>query len=186
MHSLIITLLQSNSGKRSIANKRIISIIYHILHNHHSVQIAIIVENIGLNLYMLTKKIKSERFHRKNISLIFLRRCGGENSIAKIALVKKSVQKYWFAIKTNKLFFASILNRNLASRKIRLYAIALRFNCISIQIWVSGRPFSNRFKCKFSLAFNKLSLYLLAISINNNLAVFYANCGNFNLISINL
>ena len=50
-----------------VNEKAVIAAIHHILHNDHAVFVAIIVEQLGLDLDVLAQGIESKLFHLENV-----------------------------------------------------------------------------------------------------------------------
>ena len=121
--------LNANVWQNGINKIVIFATVDHILKYEHTVFIAVIIEDLGLNLDMLSKHIKAELLHFKNVKFISLGSCGEINSIAIISLIKKSVAKNGLAVKTNKRFFIFLFNGYRSERKVGLNLIITENKC---------------------------------------------------------
>ena len=150
---------QSNRRKGGIAEEGIVAIVHHILEDDHTVLITIIIEQLGLDLDVLTQGIEAERFHRKDVVLVALRRRGGINTVAVISLIEERMEKVGFAVQTETTDSVYLANIQRSDREVRIHLIFPGRQDKAIQIGILGRPHAHGLRR--DLAFTALKPKLL-------------------------
>ena len=80
--------------------------------------VAIVIKQLGLQLYMLTQHIEAAGLHLKDIVLKAAGRCGQEYAVREIALIKQAVTKQRLAVEANDRLIPSRLHRNGAKSEV--------------------------------------------------------------------
>ena len=94
--------------------------------------------DIGFYLDMLTEHIESAGFHRQNIIFKSRRRCGKENSVAEVPLIKYPMQKIRLTIQCEERSAVYLGNPEGTHSKIGIYFVLAAFQGEIVKIRILG------------------------------------------------
>ena len=140
MQVAVVQLLNADSGQRRIPQEIVIAIIDHVLENDHAQFIALVIELFRLYLDMLTKGVKAQPLHGKNIVSIALWHGRCENAVRPIALIQQPVEEIGLAIEAQAGVLAFLFDLQCADGKIRFDAILPCFQDEVIKVRIFRTP----------------------------------------------
>ena len=122
---LVVQTLYADRWQGSVAEKRVIRVVYKVLKYHHSETVAVVVKALGLDLDVLSESVEAERLHTLNVVGETVGCFGKEDAVLKISLIEQTVEEVRLAIEAHSLQAVDLLDLERAECKIGLDRVAL-------------------------------------------------------------
>ena len=139
-YGTVVPFLDADVGQNSINEIVIFATVDHILKYEHTVFIAVIIEQLGFNLDMLSEHIKAKLLHTENVKFEALGSCRKIYSVTKVTLIEKTVAKNGLSVKTNEGFVSSLFDRYRSESKIGFNLILAEKKCEIVEVGIIGCP----------------------------------------------
>ena len=175
MHTAVISFLEMQSRENRIPQITVIPVVDHILKDNHPQPVTVVIEQLRLNLDVLTQHVKAKCLHRQNI--LFKSLCIGRRikAVTPISLIQQAVEEIRLSVQAKTRNPVDRLHRQRTKGKIALHPIFSGYNCKVIQIRCFRAPPLRLLQCE--VYFPVMDCVFLPI--HQQRAVFDAFCRNF-------
>ena len=131
---------QGNGGQNGIPDVAVVAVVDHVLEDDHAQLVALVVEFVGLNLDVLAEHIEAQRLHGENIVGKTLGAGRRQQTVGPVTLVQQTVEEVRFAVETQALILAHLLDLQTADGEIALHPVLRRGHGEVVEIGVLRGP----------------------------------------------